>query len=131
MSVHDVSVHKVLIASPLQFPSIVGRNPDGCGFPDPFVVELVSPGKETNDPSDVAGQGLDAQIHIYAKCYTQAAERFGRSKQSATPGTKTEGNYVIGYGMARATYPANRSAAQAVVRLLPGGRLFVKSGPGT
>ena len=30
--------------------------------------------------------------------------------------------------MATATYPANRSAAQAVVRLLPGGKMFVGSG---
>jgi xanthine dehydrogenase YagR molybdenum-binding subunit len=62
------------------------------------------------------------------ECYTQAAERFGWSKRSATPGTKTEGNALVGYGMATATYPANRSAAQAVVRMLPGGRIFVGSG---
>jgi xanthine dehydrogenase YagR molybdenum-binding subunit len=61
-------------------------------------------------------------------CYSQAAERFGWSKRSATPCSVTEGNALIGYGMATATYPANRSAAQAVVRLLPGGRLFVGSG---
>jgi xanthine dehydrogenase YagR molybdenum-binding subunit len=62
------------------------------------------------------------------ECYTQAAERFGWSKWSATPGIVTEGNALIGYGMATATYPANRSAAQAVVRLLPGGKMFVGSG---
>ena len=61
-------------------------------------------------------------------CYTQAAERFGWSKRRATPGTASEGNALIGYGMATATYPANRSAAQAVVRMLPGGRMFVGSG---
>jgi xanthine dehydrogenase YagR molybdenum-binding subunit len=61
-------------------------------------------------------------------CYTQAAQRFGWSKRKATPGNVTEGNALIGYGMATATYPANRSAAQAVVRLLPGGRMFVGSG---
>ena len=61
-------------------------------------------------------------------CYTQAAERFGWAKRSATPGTMTEGNALIGYGMATATYPANRSAALAVVRMLPGGRMFVGSG---
>ena len=61
-------------------------------------------------------------------CYQQAAERFGWSKRNATPGTMTEGNNFIGFGMATATYPANRSAAQAVVRLLPGGKMFVGSG---
>jgi xanthine dehydrogenase YagR molybdenum-binding subunit len=61
-------------------------------------------------------------------CYAQAAQRFGWSKRSATPGTVVEGNAQIGYGMATATYPANRSAAQAVVRMLPGGKMFVGSG---
>jgi xanthine dehydrogenase YagR molybdenum-binding subunit len=61
-------------------------------------------------------------------CYTQAAERFGWSKRSSVPGSVAEGNLLIGYGMATATYPANRSAAQAVVRLLPNGKLFVGSG---
>ena len=62
------------------------------------------------------------------ECYQMAADRFGWSKRSATPGTMTEGNALIGYGMATATYPANRSAAQAVVRMLPGGKMFVGSG---
>jgi xanthine dehydrogenase YagR molybdenum-binding subunit len=61
-------------------------------------------------------------------CYQKAADRFGWSKRSATPRAVTEGNALIGYGMATATYPANRSAAQAVVRMLPGGRMFVGSG---
>jgi xanthine dehydrogenase YagR molybdenum-binding subunit len=62
------------------------------------------------------------------ECYTQAAERFGWSKRSAKPGQMIEGNNLIGYGMATATYPANRSAAQAVCRFLPNGRVFVGSG---
>ena len=62
------------------------------------------------------------------ECYTQAAERFGWSKRSATPGQTTEGNELIGYGMATATYPANRSSANAIVRLLPNGRVFIGSG---
>jgi xanthine dehydrogenase YagR molybdenum-binding subunit len=61
-------------------------------------------------------------------CYELAAERFGWAKRSATPRSSSEGNSWIGQGMATATYPANRSAAMAVVRLLPGGRMFVGSG---
>ncbi len=61
-------------------------------------------------------------------CYTQAASRFGWSQRKPTPRSVSEGNAWIGYGMATATYPANRSAAQAVVRLLPGGKMFVGSG---
>ncbi len=62
------------------------------------------------------------------ECYQQAAERFGWSKRSATPDQMSEGNKLIGYGMATATYPANRSAAQAVARILPNGKFFVGSG---
>ncbi len=62
------------------------------------------------------------------EAYKQAADRFGWSKRSAQPGTVTEGNDLIGYGMATATYPANRSAAQAVVRILPNGRAFAGTG---
>jgi xanthine dehydrogenase YagR molybdenum-binding subunit len=62
------------------------------------------------------------------EAYTQAAERFGWSKRNPVPGQVSEGNAWIGYGMATATYPANRSAASAIVRLLPGGKAFVGSG---
>lgn len=61
-------------------------------------------------------------------CYKQAAERFGWSKRKSTPGQISEGNELIGYGMATATYPANRSAANATVRFLPNGRVFIGSG---
>ena len=62
------------------------------------------------------------------ECYTQAAERFGWSRRSATPAQRIEGNELIGYGMGTATYPANRSAAQAVIRIKPDGSAFVGSG---
>ena len=62
------------------------------------------------------------------EAYKQAADRFGWSKRPAQPGTMREGNQLIGYGMATATYPANRSAAQATVRILPGGKAWVGSG---
>lgn len=62
------------------------------------------------------------------ECYTQAAERFGWAKRNPTPGQMVEGNNLIGYGMATATYPANRSAAQATVRILPGFKVVAASG---
>jgi xanthine dehydrogenase YagR molybdenum-binding subunit len=61
-------------------------------------------------------------------CYSQAADRFGWSKRNAKPGSIVEGNNLIGYGMATATYPANRSSCQAVVRILPDGHAFVGCG---
>ena len=61
-------------------------------------------------------------------CYKQAAERFGWSKRNATPGQMSEGNELIGYGMATATYPANRSDANCLAKFLPDGKAFVGSG---
>ncbi|SEB38010.1 xanthine dehydrogenase family protein molybdopterin-binding subunit [Terriglobus roseus] len=62
------------------------------------------------------------------QAYTDAAQRFGWTKRNGTPGAMREGNKRVGYGMATATYPANRSAAMAVVRLLPSGRIFIGCG---
>ena len=62
------------------------------------------------------------------ECYTQAAERFGWSQRNATPGQVTEGDKLIGHGMATAVYPAIRQSANALVRLLPSGRVYVASG---
>ncbi len=62
------------------------------------------------------------------ECYQQASEKFGWSKRKAEPRSQREGTDLIGYGMATATYPANRSAAQAMVRFEPTGRVSVISG---
>jgi xanthine dehydrogenase YagR molybdenum-binding subunit len=62
------------------------------------------------------------------EAYKEAADRFGWSKRPREVGATTEGNKLIGWGMATATYPANRSAAMAVCRYLPGGRGYVGCG---
>jgi xanthine dehydrogenase YagR molybdenum-binding subunit len=56
------------------------------------------------------------------EAYAQAAEKFGWSSRSLKPGMTTEGNKLIGVGMATATYPANRSAAMATCGYLADGR---------
>jgi xanthine dehydrogenase YagR molybdenum-binding subunit len=62
------------------------------------------------------------------EAYQQGSERFGWSKRNPEIGALKEGAKLIGYGMATATYPANRSAAMAVCRYLPDGRGFVGCG---
>ncbi len=64
--------------------------------------------------------------HLRA-AYSDAAERFGWSKRTSA-GKITEGNKLVGYGMATATYPANRSSAQANIKLMPDGRVQIASG---
>ena len=62
------------------------------------------------------------------ECYAQAAERFGWSRREAKPRSARDGHWLVGYGMATATYPAHRMAAQASARVLPGGIVLVQSG---
>jgi xanthine dehydrogenase YagR molybdenum-binding subunit len=47
------------------------------------------------------------------ECYQRGADAIGWSSRKAQPGTNHEGNYLVGYGMATATYPANRSSSTA------------------
>ena len=62
------------------------------------------------------------------ECYRVGAERFGWSRRNAEAGAVREGRWRIGMGMATATYPANRSAAEALARVLPDGSAVVQSG---
>ena len=62
------------------------------------------------------------------ECYTNGAAQFGWSKRSPEPRSHREGHELIGYGMATATYPANRSFAAVIVRFKPDGRVDVICG---
>jgi len=62
------------------------------------------------------------------ECYRIGAEKFGWSRRSAAPRSMRDGNTLIGMGMASATYPANRSEASAIARILPDGTAMVASG---
>ncbi|TDG05698.1 xanthine dehydrogenase family protein molybdopterin-binding subunit [Paraburkholderia guartelaensis] len=62
------------------------------------------------------------------QCYEAGAQRFNWSRRVNTPRAMRNGNTLIGLGMASATYPANRSEAAAVARILPDGNAMVASG---
>lgn len=61
------------------------------------------------------------------QCYQQAAERFGWSKRNPEPRSMKDGNVLIGWGMATATYPTHQGAAHVNIRLFPDGRALVTS----
>lgn len=62
------------------------------------------------------------------ECYRQGAERFGWSKRNPAPRSTRRKDEFIGWGVATATYPANRSSASARVEFEPSGRVTVASG---
>jgi xanthine dehydrogenase YagR molybdenum-binding subunit len=62
------------------------------------------------------------------ECYRIGADRFGWSSRPRAPRSLREGDTLIGMGMATATYPAHRSAASAIARIMPDGNALVMSG---
>ncbi|WP_345815038.1 xanthine dehydrogenase family protein molybdopterin-binding subunit [Paraburkholderia sp. PREW-6R] len=89
---------------------------------DPLALRLKN--YADNDPQEnkpFSGKSL-------RECYQIGAEKFGWSRRSSAPRSMRNGNTLIGLGMATATYPANRSEAGALARILPDGTAMVASG---
>ncbi|WP_354683713.1 xanthine dehydrogenase family protein molybdopterin-binding subunit [Cupriavidus necator] len=62
------------------------------------------------------------------ECYRVAAERFDWARRNPAPRSMQADGKLIGLGMATATYPAHRSEASAMARILPDGTALVRSG---
>ncbi|MBO0711887.1 MAG: xanthine dehydrogenase family protein molybdopterin-binding subunit [Acetobacteraceae bacterium] len=62
------------------------------------------------------------------ECYEQGAAAFGWNRRSPAPRSMRDGNWLVGFGMATATYPNNRRPASASVRLGADGIAVVRSG---
>ncbi|EPX64872.1 Periplasmic aromatic aldehyde oxidoreductase, molybdenum binding subunit YagR [Cystobacter fuscus DSM 2262] len=62
------------------------------------------------------------------ECYRVGAERFGWKKRPLAPRSLREGDKLIGWGMATATFPAMRGQAAALARVLPDGTAVVQCG---
>ena len=61
-------------------------------------------------------------------CYQHGAEAFGWSRRSVEPRSMRDGKVLIGWGMATSTYPTNRRAASARIRVNADGSVVVQSG---
>jgi xanthine dehydrogenase YagR molybdenum-binding subunit len=62
------------------------------------------------------------------QCYASAAQRFGWSRRTPAPRSMRDGRWLVGWGMATATYPARRAPAGAIARMTGDGRAFVRAG---
>jgi xanthine dehydrogenase YagR molybdenum-binding subunit len=62
------------------------------------------------------------------QCYEVGAERFGWSRRNPQPRSMRDGDKLVGWGMATATYPSYRSPASATATMLPDGITIVRSG---
>lgn len=59
-------------------------------------------------------------------CYSRGAESIGWAQRNPKPGVTRDGDYLVGYGMATATYPANRSASSAKAILFADGHAEIQ-----
>jgi xanthine dehydrogenase YagR molybdenum-binding subunit len=62
------------------------------------------------------------------ECYRLGAEKFGWENRTPRPRSMTKDGMLVGMGMASATYPTNRSAASATVRIAADGSAHVFAG---
>jgi xanthine dehydrogenase YagR molybdenum-binding subunit len=60
--------------------------------------------------------------------YQLGAEKFGWSRRNPEPRSMRDGRYLIGMGMASATYPVVRFPASATTRIMQDGSVVVQSG---
>ena len=72
-------------------------------------------------------EGLPWSSKSLRECYRQGAERFGWSSRKPEPRSMRDGQLLLGWGMATATYPMNRRPASARARVLQDGRVIVQS----
>ncbi|WP_319422653.1 xanthine dehydrogenase family protein molybdopterin-binding subunit [Pleurocapsa sp. FMAR1] len=61
------------------------------------------------------------------ECYHRAADAFGWQDRDPRPGSMRDGDDLIGWGMATATYPGYRFPASAKAQILANGRVVVSS----
>ncbi len=80
-----------------------------------------------NEPETDPSSGLPFSIREVEKAYRDGAERFGWTKRKATPGARREGEWLIGTGVATASYPYYRMPGGAArITLTRDGRAKVE-----
>ncbi len=75
------------------------------------------------DPED----GLPFSSKSLRECYRQGADRFGWARRTPEPRTWRDGDHLVGWGMATATYPAKRLPASALAQLTADGTVLVQA----
>jgi xanthine dehydrogenase YagR molybdenum-binding subunit len=80
-----------------------------------------------NEPTKEPTTGLPFSLREVEKIFREGAERFGWDRRSARPRQRQEGEWLIGMGVARGSYPYNRMPGGAArLRLTREGRAIVE-----
>ena len=87
---------------------------------DPIELRLANYAEK--NPQD----GKEWSSKYLKECYEQGAAQIGWNGRNARPRSMKQGKWLIGYGMATSTYPANRSPASAKVKIYADGNAVVE-----
>jgi xanthine dehydrogenase YagR molybdenum-binding subunit len=79
-----------------------------------------------NEPDVDPEKGIPYSSRNLVACLREGAQRFGWSDRDPAPGTRRDGEWLVGSGVAASTYPAYRSPASASVRADGDGRYTVR-----
>jgi xanthine dehydrogenase YagR molybdenum-binding subunit len=79
-----------------------------------------------NNTQDHPFTNLPFSSRNLEEAYKVGAEKFGWAQRKAEPGSTTDGDWLVGWGMATASYPAHRSPAKCRVRILADGTADVQ-----
>ncbi len=71
-------------------------------------------------------KGVPWSLKQLRDCYLTGADKFGWSRRTPEPGSMRDGNVLVGWGLATATYPANKWAANASIELNADGTALVR-----
>ncbi|WP_414579559.1 xanthine dehydrogenase family protein molybdopterin-binding subunit [Anabaena sp. CCY 9402-a] len=72
--------------------------------------------------------GLPWSSKSLKQCYQKGAELFGWSQRHPTPRSMQDGNFLIGWGMASATFPTHSMSATVKVEIFATGEVSVQTG---
>jgi len=88
---------------------------------DPVQLRIIN----HSDKNEHSGQPWSSKY--LKECYQVAGDKFGWAKRNPKPGSMRDGKFLVGWGMATATYPGMRSPGAAKVRILQDGSAQVIS----
>jgi len=74
-----------------------------------------------NEPAKDPSNGKPWSSRKVVDCLKKGAEVFGWNKRKTEPRQNSQGNYLIGYGVACGTYPARQRDTSAIVKLTKNG----------
>jgi xanthine dehydrogenase YagR molybdenum-binding subunit len=79
-----------------------------------------------NEPAVAPGSGRPFTSRNVIACYTEGAKRFGWAGRDPRPGIRRDGRWLLGTGMAAATYPGETAPATAAATAEADGTVTVR-----